>query len=76
MLTSAVCVVLFVVWEQVKFWEFEVVKGNLAVVHARTLKMADDVLCVRYSRGRGKVRPASTCVAVLWRRRQYNWCCS
>ncbi|KAG5188489.1 WD40-repeat-containing domain protein [Tribonema minus] len=41
---------------QVKFWEFEVAKGNLAVVHTRTLKMADDVLCVRYSRGRGKAK--------------------
>jgi hypothetical protein len=34
-----------------------VANGNLAVVHTRTLKMADDVLCVRYSRGHGKVLP-------------------
>ncbi|CAM9524371.1 unnamed protein product [Discosporangium mesarthrocarpum] len=35
---------------QVKFWDFEVVSGNLGLVHTRSLKMADDVLCVRYSR--------------------------
>lgn len=34
---------------QVKFWDFEVVQGNLGLVHTRSLKMADDVLCVRYS---------------------------
>ncbi|CAM9544508.1 unnamed protein product, partial [Laminaria digitata] len=35
---------------QVKFWDFEVADGNLALVHTRSLKMADDVLCVRYSK--------------------------
>ncbi|CAM9221958.1 unnamed protein product [Choristocarpus tenellus] len=35
---------------QVKFWDFEVAAGNLGLVHTRSLKMADDVLCVRYSR--------------------------
>lgn len=33
----------------VKFWDFELVEGRLSLVHARTLKMADDVLAVRYS---------------------------
>lgn len=41
---------------QVKFWDYELTGGNLAAVHTRTLKMADDVLCVRYSRGRGKAK--------------------
>ncbi|CAM9131662.1 unnamed protein product, partial [Phaeothamnion confervicola] len=38
----------------IKFWDFEVGGdgGNLALVHTRTLKAADDVLCVRYSRHR------------------------
>lgn len=35
---------------QVKFWDFEVAEGNLALVHTRSLKMADDILCVRYSK--------------------------
>ncbi|CAM9749158.1 unnamed protein product [Chrysoparadoxa australica] len=36
--------------KSVKLWDFDLVGGNLGAVHARTLKMADDVLCVRYSR--------------------------
>ncbi|CAB1116366.1 unnamed protein product [Ectocarpus sp. CCAP 1310/34] len=35
---------------QVKFWDFEVANGNLGLVHTRSLKVTDDVLCVRYSR--------------------------
>ncbi|CAM9701266.1 unnamed protein product, partial [Sphacelaria rigidula] len=35
---------------EVKFWDFEVAAGNLGLVHTRSLKMVDDVLCVRYSR--------------------------
>eukprot|EP00903_Cladosiphon_okamuranus_P011942 g11216.t1 len=35
---------------QVKFWDFEVANGNLGMVHTRSLKVTDDVLCVRYSR--------------------------
>lgn len=42
---------------QVKFWDFEMIAPGddgkdvhvLSLVHTRTLKMADDVLCVRYS---------------------------
>lgn len=33
-----------------KFWDFEVADGNLGLVHTRSLKMTDDVLCVRYSK--------------------------
>ena len=33
----------------VKFWDFELVEGRLSLVHSRTLKMADDVLAVRFS---------------------------
>jgi U3 small nucleolar RNA-associated protein 12 len=38
----------------VKFWEWQLVAGEdgvrrLGIVHVRTLKMADDVLCVRIS---------------------------
>lgn len=33
-----------------KFWDFEVANGNLGMVHTRSLKVTDDVLCVRYSR--------------------------
>jgi len=39
--------------KDVKFWEFEILKTehgkHLALKHTRTLKMSDDVLCVRYS---------------------------
>jgi U3 small nucleolar RNA-associated protein 12 len=35
---------------EVKFWDFEMVEGRLTLAHARTLKMSDDVLAVRYSR--------------------------
>lgn len=35
---------------QVKFWDFKVANGNLGMVHTRSLKVTDDVLCVRYSR--------------------------
>lgn len=37
-------------YRQVKFWDFEVANGNLGMVHTRSLKVTDDVLCVRYSR--------------------------
>ncbi|KAF9578732.1 hypothetical protein BGW38_005325, partial [Lunasporangiospora selenospora] len=43
--------------KEVKFWDFDMVeeqagqaiKRRLSLVHMRTLKMSDDVLCVRYS---------------------------
>ncbi|CAO3565668.1 unnamed protein product [Mortierella alpina] len=43
--------------KDVKFWDFDmveeqvgqVIKKRLSLVHMRTLKMSDDVLCVRYS---------------------------
>ncbi|KAG0291825.1 hypothetical protein BGZ98_002857 [Dissophora globulifera] len=40
--------------KDVKFWDFDMVedqtgKKRLSLVHMRTLKMSDDVLCVRYS---------------------------
>lgn len=44
--------------KDVKFWDFELVAPKdggvkrLALVHTRTLKMSDDVLCVRYSKTR------------------------
>ena len=37
---------------EVKFWELELAGGRLTLVHTRTLKMADDVLSVKYSRTR------------------------
>lgn len=50
--------------KQVKFWEFDIVEKDgddasgrapqqqLSLVHTRTLKMTDEVLCVRYSHAR------------------------
>lgn len=40
--------------KEVKFWEFEMAEqehgvSQLALIHARTLKLTDDVLCVRFS---------------------------
>src|SRR5687768_1064331 len=43
--------------KEVRFWDFDMVeeevgstiKKRLSLVHMRTLKMSDDVLCVRYS---------------------------
>lgn len=43
---------LSLLFRQVKFWDFEVANGNLGMVHTRSLKVTDDVLCVRYSRHR------------------------
>ena len=37
--------------KSVKFWDFELAGGGaLGLVHARTLQMSEDALCVRYSR--------------------------
>lgn len=35
----------------VKFWDFELRERQLGIVHTRTLKMTDDVLSLRFSRG-------------------------
>lgn len=57
---------------QVKFWDFEVANGNLGLVHTRSLKVTDDVLCVRYSRHKQQSKLLLAGTAVHRTPRVYN----